>query len=721
MVVLEIATSALSTNQRPQDHHTFMIYRFSRLLVASLTILATSATLSASSATIPNEQIRKASSFLRSNQNQEALQAALAVPADGPRNLVAGEAALRLKRYDEAIRYLSDAERSYPLLTDIAAALKADALFGKKQYREAAVAATTAARLSPTPAVSRRMEKLAADALFEAGDLKVALHAYRQFTTRHTLGKDSVDALYQAALCMETLGDTTAAIQIYKTVYLQNPASPQSPKAFDHLKELGKKGCKDATTFTVEEQFRRGQLLLANNQPNAAAWTFSGISRENLPEELAARIELKSGQAAIKQRHYTLAEPFLKRAVNAHIPAVRDEARLMLARLEERQGSSDKALARLLVLAAEKGVMADDALLEAGLINKHNGRFSDAAQILQRLIKDFPASTLIPRAGWELAWSQYQAANFVAAEESLRRLLKDNLYRERSLYWYARAQERQNKSGDAERSFKQLLVEFPYGFYASWYRLRANKPANWIAMPVGLPEPQLPEGSQRIQALASLGLMEEARTELAAFKNKATDKDAAAGLARLQQLAGDLHGSIVTFHQNRPATIDRTTLPFWALGYPRPYADLFSRYSALNGLSDALALSLAKAESSFRADVKSHAGAIGLMQMMPATARQTAGYKGKKVFNPLLLTDPEYNIRLGTRHLRDLLDQYHQDTIYTLAAYNAGAGAVNRWRKAFGDLPRDEFVENIPYQETRDYVKKIVASMAVYRSLYRIQ
>jgi len=698
-----------------------MIYRFSRLLVASLTILATSATLSASSATPAGEQLRKAAGFLRTNQNLEALQSALAAPADGPRNLVAGEAALRLKRYDEAIRYLSDAERSYPLLSDSAAALKADALFGKKQYREAAAAATNAARLSPTPAVSRRMEKLAADALFESGDLKGALNAYRQFTTRHALGKDSVDALYQTALCMETVGDTNAAIQIYKTIYLQNPASPQSSKAFDHLKALGKKGTKDATTFTAEEQFRRGQLLLANNQPNAAAWTFSGISRDNLPEEFSARIELKSGQAAIKQRHYTLAEPFLKRAVNTTAPAVRDEARLMLARLEERQGASDKALARLLVLASEKGTLADDALLEAGLINKHNGRFSDAAQILQRLIKDFPASPLVSRAGWELAWAHYQAANFIAAEESLRRLAKDTTYRERALYWHARTLERQNKSADAERSFKQLTTEFPYGFYASWYRLRTNKAAGWAAIPAGLPEPQFPEGSQRIQALASLGLMEEARTELAAFKSKATDKDAVAGFSRLQQITGDLHGSIVTFHQNRPATIDRTTLPFWALGYPRPYAELFSLNSSLNGLSDALVLSLAKAESSFRVDVKSHAGAIGLMQMMPATARMTAGNKGKKAFNPMLLTDPEYNIRLGTKHLRDLLDQYHQDTVYTLAAYNAGAGAVNRWRKSFGNLPRDEFVENIPYQETRDYVKKIVAYMAVYRSLYRIQ
>lgn len=698
-----------------------MLYRFNRLLSLSLAILATSAFLASSgSATTSNEQFRKASGFLRSNQNKEALQAALSAPADGPRNLLAGEAALRLKQYDEALRYLADAERSYPLLADIAAALKADALFGKKQYHDAATAALHAARLSPTSAVSRRMEKLAADALFEASDLKGALLAYTRFTTRYSLGRDSIDALYRTALCQEKLGELNAAVQMYRTIYLQYPASALSSEAWEQVKTLEKKGVKGATTFTAEEQYRRGLLLLANNQPGAAAWVFSAIPRANLPEELLAKIELKSGQAAIKQRHYSLAEPYLKRAAAAHSPTIRDEARLMLARLEERQGISDMALSRLLTLASEKGVLADDALLEAALINKHSGRFAEASQILQRLIREFPASDLSSRAGWELAWGQYLSGDLTAAEESLRRLFKDAVYRERSLYWHARTLERQNKSAYADQSYKLLVQEYPFGFYAAWHRLHTSQAPGWPAVPAGLPEPPLPEGSQRVQALASLGMMEEARSELASLKTRVLTKEETPGLARLQHLAGDLHGSIVTFHQNRPTIIDHTNLAFWAIGFPRPYAELFSRYSDANGLSDALVLSLAKAESSFRADVKSHAGAIGLMQLMPATARMTAGSKGKK-FNPLTLVEPEYNIRLGTKHLRELLDRYHQDTVYTLAAYNAGAGAVNRWRKAFGDLPRDEFIENIPYFETRDYVKKIISFMAIYRSLYRVQ
>ena len=667
-----------------------------------------------------HDQLRKAATLLRNRENKEALQVAATAPADGARSLLQGKAALRLNRYDEAIRYLSDAERSYPLLADVAAALKADALFAAGQYREAAGAASHAARITPNQIRRRRMEKLAADALFEVGDSKGALGLYRPFILQNSLGNESVDALLKAALCQESLGDISSAVAGYRQVYLQYPASNQSAKAFDKLKALEKAGHRDAAAFVPEDQYKRALLLLGSGQANAAAWALANINRQLVSDELLARIELKSGQAAIKQRHYSLAEPFLKRAAATRFPQVHSEAALSLARVEERLGNSDRALALLLSLASDRGSLADDALLEAALIHKHSGRFAEAAQLLQRLVKDFPSSELAVRGTWELAWGLYLSGNLPAAEEQMRKLIKDLTYRERALYWCGRIFERQNRSADAQRNYQQLLQDYPFGFYAAWYRNRTGQSSGWPALGQVVQEPRLSESSQRIQALVALGMLEEARTELSAFKAVGQDREAVAALARMQQMAGDLHGSIVTFHQNRPPVIDRSNMGFWAIGYPRPYGELFGRYSTLNGLSESLVVSLAKAESSFRPDVKSPAGAIGIMQMMPATARMTAGVKGKKGFNPQSLVDPELNIKLGTKHLRELLNQYYQDPVYTLAAYNAGSTAVNRWRKAFGDLPRDEFVENIPYQETRDYVKKIVGYMAVYRSLYRI-
>ena len=107
------------------------------------------------------------------------------------------------------------------------------------------------------------------------------------------------------------------------------------------------------------------------------------------------------------------------------------------------------------------------------------------------------------------------------------------------------------------------------------------------------------------------------------------------------------------------------------------------------------------------------------MQLMPATAKATAREKG--TFDPQRLTIPEYNIKLGTRHFGDLVKDYNGDVIYSIAAYNAGATAVDRWRKNSKGLKMDEFIESIPYQETRDYVKKVFSSAATYRQLYGLK
>jgi peptidoglycan lytic transglycosylase len=134
----------------------------------------------------------------------------------------------------------------------------------------------------------------------------------------------------------------------------------------------------------------------------------------------------------------------------------------------------------------------------------------------------------------------------------------------------------------------------------------------------------------------------------------------------------------------------------------------------------ALVHALSRQESEFNAGAKSPVGASGLMQLMPGTAKAVAKeYKVK--FVPAQLTDPTYNVQLGEAHLRDLINGYRGSYFLALAAYNAGGGRVQEWMKAFGD-PRDartdpiDWIERIPFSETRDYVKKIMETLQLYRS-----
>jgi soluble lytic murein transglycosylase len=134
----------------------------------------------------------------------------------------------------------------------------------------------------------------------------------------------------------------------------------------------------------------------------------------------------------------------------------------------------------------------------------------------------------------------------------------------------------------------------------------------------------------------------------------------------------------------------------------------------------ALVHALSRQESEFNAAAKSPVGAAGLMQLMPGTARATAKAYNVK-FDPAQLTNPVYNSQLGEAHLRDLIDSYRGSYFLSLAAYNAGGGRVAEWIKSFGD-PREphvdpiDWIERIPFTETRQYVIKIMESLQLYRS-----
>jgi soluble lytic murein transglycosylase len=150
--------------------------------------------------------------------------------------------------------------------------------------------------------------------------------------------------------------------------------------------------------------------------------------------------------------------------------------------------------------------------------------------------------------------------------------------------------------------------------------------------------------------------------------------------------------------------------------FPIAYWDAIRRHSEANGLDPFLVAALVAQESTFTADVKSYANAYGLMQLLPATARQYAK-KLKMIYSSRLLTDPESNIRMGTAFLADLIHDLG-DVHLALAGYNAGARPVHRWVSERPDLEVEEFIDDIPYPQTQNYVKRILGTADDYRRLY---
>jgi soluble lytic murein transglycosylase len=164
--------------------------------------------------------------------------------------------------------------------------------------------------------------------------------------------------------------------------------------------------------------------------------------------------------------------------------------------------------------------------------------------------------------------------------------------------------------------------------------------------------------------------------------------------------------------------MDQVPTIYWKLLFPQPYwADLVAN-SEKNGLDPYLVASLIRQESEFNAGVVSHANAWGLMQLLPSVGKSEAKKQGIKGFNTNELLNPSINLELGTANLKQVLDRFGGQPEYALAAYNAGDVPVRQWMSS-GDY-RDiaEFVESIPYTETREYVQAILRNREIYRALY---
>ncbi len=158
--------------------------------------------------------------------------------------------------------------------------------------------------------------------------------------------------------------------------------------------------------------------------------------------------------------------------------------------------------------------------------------------------------------------------------------------------------------------------------------------------------------------------------------------------------------------------------PLWRRSFPLPHWDLVREQAGELSIDPYFVLAIMREESRFFISADSSAGAKGLMQLMPDTARMVARRNGLP-YEEDMLHVPELNIPLGIHYLKRVLTRFDGNPLYAAAAYNAGPGTVKRWIRHFGHLPLDEFVERIPFGETQRYVKRVFLSYRVYTLLYR--
>jgi len=391
---------------------------------------------------------------------------------------------------------------------------------------------------------------------------------------------------------------------------------------------------------------------------------------------------------------------------------------------------------------------ADDGLLLAGIAFQEAGDLAKAQTSWARQVNNYPEGDMAGEAFWRLAWSHWLSGDTKEALAWTDRAAKelpleaDPVHHRAARYWSARwrlypdrehpTQSNPDQRQEAIDRFKAICQDHP----RSWYgilaaaRLAVEAPDVAEMLPAAAPPPSPPEPWQHraefqedptvrdALALYRLGLPQEALLSLA--PPSPLQPAEAAWIANLRAGGGDWLGSHDALRQylaNRPAEhLGEQGLAVLDVAYPDTWWAEVQTASKGHEFDPRLFHSLVREESNFNKNIVSYAGARGLSQLMPATGKRVAAWMGVTVSRADLFV-PAKNLPIGARYLQFLVERYGGNPALALAGYNAGEGNVGKWLAAWGNLPTDEFVESIPFRQTRHYVKRVSTTWQVYHQL----
>ena len=353
-----------------------------------------------------------------------------------------------------------------------------------------------------------------------------------------------------------------------------------------------------------------------------------------------------------------------------------------------------------------------------------------------RLLSHFPKHELSAAAAWKLAWSNLQQNNTKKALSYLKRGLKTRIYnsemKAKLLYWQGKLQQITGRQDLAKKSFTKLVLRQPNTYYGMRLLSAKDIPGSILAVVKSrktklYAEPTEPLSKKtkillkRTEFLFDIAETEQALRELFAglgrFKNSSRNWH----VSHLLQRRGKHHALlriVANYYLPRMISLEVGEYPLWELAYPRPYWSQLKNFANQAGIDPYFALAIMREESHFDPQALSSSKAIGLMQLMPATAKEVAKRKKIKLTEKAEIFDPELNTQLGTLYLGRLSNQFKSELIYTAGSYNAGPQNMSKWINRWNGKSLDAFVEQIPFKETRNYVKRVYRSYKLYKQIY---
>ena len=353
-----------------------------------------------------------------------------------------------------------------------------------------------------------------------------------------------------------------------------------------------------------------------------------------------------------------------------------------------------------------------------------------------RLLSHFPKHKLAAAAAWRLAWSNLQQNNTKKALTYLKQGLKTRIYnsemKAKLLYWQGKLQQSAGRPDLAKKSFTKLLLRQPNTYYGmrllsakdipeSILKVAKSRQTKLYAEPTEPLSKKTKKLLKRIEFLFDIAEPEQALKELFAGMGRFKNSSRNWHVSHMLHSRGEHHALLrifANYYLPRMISLEVGEYPLWELAYPRPYWSQLKNFANQAGIDPYFALAIMREESHFDPHALSSSKAIGLMQLMPATAKAVAKRIKIKLTGKAEIFDPELNTQLGTLYLGRLSNKFKSELIYTAGGYNAGPRNMSKWINRWNGKSLDVFVEQIPFKETRNYVKRVYRSYKLYKQIY---
>lgn len=551
-------------------------------------------------------------------------------------------------------------------------------------------------------------------------------------------GRDvGAEALLAVADLAKSRNQKDAERDALQLLWAKHPLSPLAINAQPRL---------DLKRLPLERQVDRAETLVDAHRNKAGIdYLTPLLPKLKLPDPLACRAHFIVGKGLRKERVHARAIATLDPVVaQCTDPDLRPRAMYVLgsSRSIVQQGKAAETY-ELLAKDYPAHTFADDALYYAADVHLAQGEVDLALQRLAELAKLYPHGDFAADGLFKSFWIRRQRGEHEQAY-----LLLDQIETtfaknaetyevERARYWRARLHEKQGQLERAKDLYASLAIEHPATYYGLISRRRLapmdEKRAAKVATALRFPttgdvwplyahalgeDPHFQAGIE----LLRMGFREAVTSELLAANRTRAPQESIRLLVQLLAIAGDERAAHAvartSLRGDLSGRITERTRPIWEVAYPRAFRDLLEKHCKTAGIEPDLLQALMREESALDPKALSWAGALGLTQLMPYTARAVGRSIGMKNITTALLLQPEPNIRIGSAYLGDLVKRFDGTYEYALAGYNAGGGAVSKWKRERPTLELDEWVEEIPIAETRGYVKRVLRSFNTYQLLY---